>query len=56
VACVPRCKTSAANNSTTLKPRIRKLWSEDNMDRAVDDVTSGKLSMRRAAEVYNVPR
>ena len=34
----------------------RKTWNEEAMARALEAVLSGKFSVRRAAEQYNVPK
>ena len=34
----------------------RKLWSEEAMEKAVEAVLSGSCSVRRASELYQIPR
>ena len=38
------------------RPSTYKYWSEDKMEKAFEAVTKERLSVRRAAEEYNVPR
>jgi hypothetical protein len=36
--------------------RQRKLWSDEAMSKALEQISLGKLSVRKAAEAYHIPR
>ena len=40
------------------RPRAttRSSWEEFNMEEAMETVSSGKLSYRKAADIFNVPK
>ncbi|CAI8058533.1 hypothetical protein GBAR_LOCUS31825 [Geodia barretti] len=52
----PRSSLLSSCSSVTQRPTEYKTWDKDSMGKACRDVREGRLSIRRAAESYQVPK